>query len=542
MARLFFPQFAKSASGIEVHPGLTILDCARRAGIEIRAECNGNGTCGTCAVRIERGAECLNHPTPHETKAALGPGERLACQARIVRPVCDIVAYIRDFGRYEILRYAEEREIPLQPACVRRGNAVVRDGAEIDRWRGKMLGVALDVGTTTIVLDLVDLETGDVLETAARLNPQISYGNDIISRIDHVTVHKDEKRYLTPDERAVRVAELQKAVVAAVNDELARIAGELGEDVGSCVYETVVVGNPTMRDLFFGRDVSSLGVRPFEPLSTEPVTASPGEIGLSVNPAGRVYGASLIGGHLGADALANVLATDLHRAQQPSMVVDIGTNGEVVVGNRDRIIGASAAAGGAFEGVSVSSGIGAVEGAIKEVRIVDGQVVYSTIGNKHPIGICGSGLIDLLAELLAHGILTERARLARNFYLTADISISQQDVFHLVTSKAALRTAQQVLLRQYPLPVELLDRVFLSGGFGTFVNPASAVRIGLLVAPSEDRIIKIGNGALEGARQMLVSLERRALSERLARDIVHLRTHEVEKDFDIILADNMYFA
>jgi len=541
MARLFFPQYQKSREGIPLSPGLTILEHAQQGEIEINAECGGNGTCGKCIVRIEQGGEFLNRKTPEEEKTALGEKERLACRASVGRDGGDIVAFIKNFGRYEILKHGLQRKIPLRPRYTKKDGTVRCDGVEIDRYRGAIYGIAVDIGTTTVVFDLVDLENGDILATMARTNPQISYGNDVISRIEFILVDKKEHRYHGPDEKKERSRVLQQTIVQAINDSLAELSRRLGNDVGELIYETVIVGNPTMRNLFFGLDVSSLGLHPFEPDHTEAVVRPPKEIGLSVNPSGSIYGAPLIGGHVGADTLANVLATGIALTDGVCMIIDIGTNGEIVVGNKDRLLSASAAAGGAFEGATVGCGVGAIEGAIKEIRFEDGRIVYSTIGNKHPVGIVGSGFIDLLAGMLDHGIMTQRARITGDYHITAELKVTQDDIFRLVTSKAAIKTAEEILMKLYPAAPERLDKVYLSGGFGNYINAAHAAHLGIIPPVPESTVVKIGNGALEGAREMLVCLDCRILGEKIARRIEHVKTNEVEPDFDFMVARNMYF-
>lgn len=223
------------------------------------------------------------------------------------------------------------------------------------------------------------------------------------------------------------------------------------------------------------------------------------------------------------------------------MVVDIGTNGEVVVGNKQRLMSASCAAGGAYEGATVGCGLGAVEGAIKNIKIEDGKVNYETIGGKPPIGICGSGLIDLLGELLKSGIMSKKAKLKEDFIITKDIRITQQDIYQLITAKAGLRTDQDLLIKYYGISLQDIDKIYLSGAFGNFISPENAVIIGLLPKVDYHKIVKIGNGALAGTKEMLLSREKRKEAEQVARKIKHLKPNEREKDFAYLVAQNMYF-
>lgn len=541
MGIIKFPQFKRGKNGLKIHPGLTILELARIAGVRINAECNGAGTCGKCIVRIEEGAENLGPLTPAEKKFNLKANERLACQAHIVRDTSDIVVYVKNFGEYEILKYGMEREVPLCPLYYKKGGRVFKNGQEVDRYRGKIYGIALDIGTTTVVMDLVDLENGDILETVAKTNPQISYGNDVISRIEYTLVDKKTGKYLDNGEKNKRTEQLQSLLIEQLNETIGELSKKTGEKISEYIYYTVSVGNSTMRNLFFGLDVSSLGIIPYEPASTDAVIKRPGEIGLNTNKAGSVYGCALIGGHIGADILADILASGMYKDEDLSLLIDIGTNGEVVLGNKDKLIATSCAAGGAFEGASVSCGIGGIEGAIKKIEIVDGRVAYSTIGEKYPIGVCGSGLIDLLAQLLEKGIMTKNARISQDFYITGDLKLTQNDIFQLITSKAAIRTGWQILMKHYPVKLSDVKKIYLSGGFGNFIDVSNAIKIGLLPDVPEDRVIKIGNGALEGAREILLCKDAQKLSEAIAKRVVHIKTNEIEKDFDYIMAENMYF-
>jgi len=541
MGIIFFPQFKKGKDGLKVHPGLTILDYIRTLGLEIHAECGGQGTCGKCVVRVESGSGNLNELTAAEKKFSLNEKERLACQARIIKDHENIVVFIKDFGEYEILKYGMEREVPVCPACYRKGNEVFYNNQKIDEYQGKIYGLAIDIGTTTLVFDLVDLETGNILATIARTNPQISYGNDVISRIGYTMVDQETRTYLSPDKRQERLKKLQKAVITGINNGLQELSRQANEPVGEYIYDTVVVGNPTMRNIFLGLDVSSLGLKPFEPVCPQAVTVRPEESGLEVNGKGFVYGAPLIGGHVGADILADILACEMYKKEELALMIDIGTNGELVLGNKNRLVATSCAAGGAFEGNTVSCGTGAIEGAIKEVHLDNGKVVYSTIGNKYPVGVCGSGLIDLLAELLRQGLMDKKARIKGEFYLTGELKITQQDIFQLVTSKSAVKTGVEVLLKYCQTQVNQLQRVYLSGGFGNFINSAHAMAIGLIPEVNQEIVVKIGNGALEGAREMLLCRDCRKTAEEIAGRVEHVRTNEVEKDFDYLVAKNMYF-
>ncbi|MCS7179745.1 MAG: ASKHA domain-containing protein, partial [bacterium] len=361
MNRIFFPQFKNGKDGFEIHPGLAILDYAQKLKIKINAECGGIGKCGKCIVRIEKGEENLNQLTTLEKKLNLPEKYRLACQTRIVRNISDIIVYIKEFGEYEILKYGMERKVEICPHFKFIKGKVFKNDEEVDNYKGGIYGIALDIGTTTIVFDIVNLENGDIIGTIAKTNPQILFGNDVISRIEYTMIDKKEKKFLSEDERKEKLFELQKILINLINDEIEKFNNEISEKI----YEVVVSGNSTMRNIFFLIDISSLGKMPYEPLNPESQIKKPEDLGLKINKSGEVYGIPLIGGHIGADIVADILASEIYKEEKVCMLIDIGTNSEVVIGNKEKLIATSAAAGGAFEGVNISCGIGGIEGAIK---------------------------------------------------------------------------------------------------------------------------------------------------------------------------------
>jgi len=527
MSRMFFPQYRKGREGIEIFKG-TILDHARKLGIEIASECGGLGECGRCIIRIEKGIKSLNQKSEKEEKHSLKKDERLACQARIVNPEDDGYVFIESFGKYAILSESVITKVDSNPFVYRKDNCVLHQtGENLGEYGGEILGLAIDVGTTTLVIEVIDLEDGRTISTIARTNPQIAYGNDIIFRIGHTMVHEGG------------LEELQRVVVNAINECLEELEEEKGK-IRKYIYDVAAVGNSTMLRIFFGEDVSSLGVIPFEPLSHDAAIKRAPEIGLAINPKAYVYGPPLIGGHAGADCLADIMACGMYSDKGIVMVIDIGTNGEVAIGNRDKIMTASCAAGGAYEGATTKCGVGAIEGAIKNIWITEGNIDYETIGSKPAVGICGSGLIDLLAELLRNGIMTKRAKIEKEFFITDKISITQQDIYQLITAKAGLRLAQDLLIEYYGTTLEKIEKIYLAAGFANYTNQNSAVSIGLL-PPAAEKIVKIGNGALAGAREMLLSQKMRTTAEKVVNKIEHTKPNEKEPEFAYLVAEKMYF-
>jgi uncharacterized 2Fe-2S/4Fe-4S cluster protein (DUF4445 family) len=298
-----------------------------------------------------------------------------------------------------------------------------------------------------------------------------------------------------------------------------------------------------MRDLFFGYSVESLGRSPFEPLSVEPVRKMANELRLVANPQARVYGLPLIGGFVGADALAVVLATGMCKQEKISIAIDIGTNTEIVLGNRDKLMATSCAAGPAFEGSSITHGICGVSGAIKEVQIEQGTAVYKTIGYADPVGICGSGLIDTLAELLENHMINGKGKFYgdnKEFSIAGRIGLSEEDIDQLNLAKTAVSVGIKILVERYGIELGDIESVFLAGAFGYYINVENAIRMGLLPPIELEKVEKVGNAAVEGARQALISKIKRADAEAIAKRIEHIKLEE-EADFIEKFVGELYF-
>jgi len=539
MSKIFFPQYVRGREGTEIVIGKTILDHIRKiGGVEIDSDCGGQGICGMDIVRIDEGSECLAEINSVEKKflenGKLRTGQRLACQAKIVDDSSNVKVFMTNFGKYTILMDTMKTDVELNPSVFNKnGRVVYQTGEYLGRNQGDILGLAIDIGTTTLVMQVVDLVTGEnVGNPVASKNPQIAYGNDVISRAGHTMVHRDG------------LYELQEAVIDGINRSLEELEKQLNvakESITGNIYDVVAVGNSTMRSIFFGQDIHDLGVIPFEPSGKEALTRKASGLGLKLHPQAMAYGPSLIGGHAGADCLADIIATRLYQSEEVEMIIDIGTNGEVAIGNKDRIITASCAAGGAYEGYQIGCGVGAIEGAITTLRIDDGRVIYETLGKKHPVGVCGSGVIDLLAELFRNGIINEGGRIKGEYHITDGIFINQEDINQLIIAKAGLRTDQDLLIKYFGTNLDGVSKIYLAGAFGNYMNIDNAMAIGLLPKADKSKFIRYGNGALAGARDMLLSQERRRDAERVASTIEHTKPNEIEgEDFVYMVALNMY--
>jgi len=519
---------------------LTLFDLADGAAMQVPTSCRRTGRCRECVVEVKSGAEHLAPPTPPED--FLREPFRLACQAALAEPGAEVdFAIIRRRLRI-VAPEPQPRSAPIDPV-VRVLDGIVHYGDEpIEPRRGGVYGIALDLGTTTIVLELVDLEDGRTLEVVALENPQRFGGSDVINRISYDEAHGG--------------GELRTAARKAINRELAALYERQGIDRRE-VYEVVVVGNATMRDLFFGLDVAAIGQRPYksvteqaviEGLSETTVLVRPAhELGVRVHPRAHIWGGPLIASHVGADVAADLLATGIDGTQPGvSMLVDVGTNTEVVLAGHGRILATSCPAGPAFEGGTVTYGMQASEGAIESLHVRDdGTFALRTIGDGPARGLCGSGLIDLVAELRRSGGMDAKGRFpggARSIAVCPleGITFSRADASALAQAKAANTVGQWILLRELGIQPEQVDRLYLAGGFATYVDIANAVEIGFLAPVAAARIAKVGNASLHGARELLLSGAARARLEALIARIEHIEL-ELTPDFFELFVDGCQF-
>jgi len=575
-----------------VAPGATLLEAARQAGVGLNAICGGAGTCATCRVRVVAGE--VTPPTEAE-RDVVAEGLRLACRTRVLSDVrVDVPpASITAPQRAQI----EGRELPVEldpavrtfdvaadppsltdlradatrlrealqeqhavdvsrcdhgalcqlPALLResgwRVRLVVRDGEVIAvaPVGTSPLGLAVDIGTTKVAAYLVDLESGETLAASGRMNPQIAYGEDVMARIDYAMDGEAQAR------------ELQQAVVAGL-DELTR---ELCEQAGRAtaeVVEAVLVGNTCMHHLVLGLPVEQLGLAPYVPALAYSYDLKAQELGLSLAPGASVHLLPNIAGFVGADHVAMVLATGIHDTEDITVGLDIGTNTEISLAVDGRLLSCSCASGPAFEGAHIHDGMRAAPGAIEWVRLVDEadsgapRVEYQTIDGAPPVGICGSGVLDGVAELRRVGILRENGAMQpgshprvrgtgseTEFLLVPageqdalrDVVINRRDVNEIQLAKGAIRAGIDVLLEEAGLEEEQIDRVVVAGAFGTYLDVDSALAVGMFPQLPRDRFVQVGNAAGMGAKLVLMSRRCRAIAREIARRVeyVELTTH-----------------
>jgi uncharacterized 2Fe-2S/4Fe-4S cluster protein (DUF4445 family) len=391
-------------------------------------------------------------------------------------------------------------------------------------------GIALDLGTTTVAMRLYDLETGALVASQSFENPQRFGGSDIMARIHYDTHHKGRL--------------LQRTLLGYLTQAIEKFPVP-----PASIVEMTVAANTTMRDLFFGLDVHSVGQKPYRSSTehdlragkrtTTALETEAKRLRLPIQPEARVYGLPLLGSHVGADAAACLLATGLAEREGVSVVMDIGTNTEILMGNRKRIVVASCPAGPAFEGGGVLCGMPGLDGAIERVAIAeDGRVSLQVIGDGVPQGICGSGLVDLLSELLRTGRMNAQGRFSEGverFVVDPanDIFFTEADVNELAQAKGANVAGLRIAAGVFGIPLEDVERFYLAGGFARHLDLDAGRRIGLLPPLADGKLVPVGNASLEGASRILLSESYRRELEALASKVEHieLETHEAFFDF-----------
>ncbi len=484
---------------IEVSRGSLLGDVLFARGVEF--PCGGQGRCRGCKIRVLAGVQ---PPTPEDLQkfsaAELAQGWRLACRTRAQEDM------VIELAQWEAPILADDSVFPFTPA--------------------QGYGIAVDLGTTTLAAQLVDLRTGAVKAVRTGLNPQARYGADIMSRIDFAL--RGEQLLLTQVIRQ-RIGELIAELLAEASvppGQLARVC---------------LVGNTVMHHLFCGIDVEPLSRVPFESNQSGLQLLSVQALGWPCAGDAPIYFLPCLGSFVGSDILAGVLATGLHQGDKLAALVDLGTNGEIVVGTAQRMLCASTAAGPAFEGARISMGMRATTGAIAKVRVRDGRFECQVLGNGEPLGLCGSGLVDAVAGSLELGLIKPSGRLVHgeSIALAPPVQLTQRDIRELQYAKGAIAAGIRILVKQWGASLEDVTQVFLAGAFGNYIDHANAGRIGLLpFAP--DKVKAVGNTALLGAKLALFN-QPTALEYRAARGkIQHVSLNE-DLEFQNVYAEEMGF-
>lgn len=521
----------------------TLFRLAQSVDVHVPTSCHEQGKCRECLVEVDRGGDLLSPPTSAEEH--LPDGFRLSCQATVVGTAGDVHCHTLRRGALQIEEESSHLEVDerwrKEPLFQRHGDRVERDGEPFAETAGPIHGLAIDLGTTTVVVQLVDLDSGRSVATQSFENPQRFGGSDVMARIRYDSDHPG--RLL----QRVLLGYLRRAIKALPCDP-------------ESILELVVAGNPTMRDLLFGLDVHSIGQLPYRSITeyevadgarqTTSLAMEATRLRLPAHPNARIIGLPLLGSHVGADAAACLLATGLAERDELSMCMDIGTNTEVLLGNRKRVLAASCPAGPAFEGGGVLCGVPGLEGAIERVRLDGTAVRFSVIGDLPPIGICGSGLVDLLGELRRTGRMNTQGRFIdsdglhdeRPFVVDArhEIALTERDVNELAQAKGANAAGARIVADRFGVDLGAIDRFYLAGGFGRHLDADAARRIGLIPDLPDDRIVQVGNASLVGAALALTSRSARARLEALAPTVEHVEL-ELHPNFFDLFVDGCQF-
>jgi len=565
-----------------VPEGTTLFNAAHWIGLPIESTCGGRGTCGKCKVQVLAGeVEIAPADRRWFSEPELAEGWRLACEATLYTDAeCHVPALMRapkaatmGLSRFvllepnvhkihlvlpeptledvrsdvERLRDALDaegyglvtdlralRHLPIALRAARYDVTAVLCGEhlvaiETGDTTDVAYGVAVDVGTTTVVATLMDLRSGAAAAVASNLNGQAPFGADVISRIARTRMEE------------TAAAELQRTVVETIDGLLAEVYATAGVSSAN-VYEMVVAGNATMLHLLLGVDAHAISVAPFIPAFREPLDLPAAALGVDIHPEGRIQILPSLGAYVGADIVAGIQATGLTRDPELRLFVDVGTNGEIVLGNAERVLASAAPAGPTFEGGHVKHGMRASDGAIEGVLLEGAEVRLQVIGDVAPIGICGSGIIDAVAQLRVAGLLDATGRLAgraeapdhplaehlveeggvRAFVLTEGLTLTQRDIRELQSAKGAIATGISSLMDLMGVTVDDLEQVVLAGSFGTYIDPQSARVLGLVPPVPVEKIVAAGNAAGEGAKMALLSFREREMAFGLSHRVEYV--------------------
>ena len=589
----FFPDNKK----VVVLGEVNLLQAAAEAGILVKGSCGGDGTCGRCKLIIKEG-NYKTEQTGKLTKEQLAGGYVLACQTTAES---DLVVEVPETSRLSehqvLLEEATEGEIILQTAIdplfkkvkielpepsltdsmddIERLKMAVSKETGIDnlrvslntvsnipgilrkeKWKvtvsltdvlgyteiaaveagwdyDKYYGLAIDIGTTTIVVNLVDLENGETIAQKGDYNKQAVYGDDVISRIVHATEEK------------TGMEDLRKAVLKTINDLIQQLARENEIDINAINY-AVCAGNTTMVHLFLGIDPKYIRLEPYTPAINVPEPIRSEEVGLQINKTAWVYCIPGIASYVGGDITSGAQVIGIDKTEKVTLFIDIGTNGEMVLGNQDWLMACACSAGPAFEGGGLKNGMRAMRGAIERLDVIPDtlEIEYSTVGGAKPVGICGSGLIDCIAGMYKAGIIDRSGQFSSTlsnqrirsgddgpeFVLVPkensgngqNITLSEADIKNLIRSKGAVFAGIRTMLRKMDLPIEIIEEIKIAGGFGRHISIKDAVSIGLLPDAEFEKYKYIGNSSVKGAKMVLLSKSARDEAVQLATKMTYL--------------------
>ncbi|MEW6624677.1 MAG: ASKHA domain-containing protein [Bacillota bacterium] len=572
---------------VAVPEGQSLHTAITEAGISIEGSCGGRGTCGKCKVKVIDGnISSAGDSGKKLSQQEIEAGWKLACLIPVMDSITvwlppkadegDRKTHLGGGGNYSIDTSLQKQYLLLEkptlqdqrsdlnritaalpiekpqytPQVIYKVPKVIRKAGfkvtitrlgdslldiEAGDTTGQLYGAAFDIGTTTVVGSLINLNTGEVLASHAEANQQRSYGADVISRITYVTENKNGLDILHR-----KAIETINVIIDALTAK-AQVSNEH-------IYSITTVGNTCMQHLLVSADPTFIAGSPYVPAFQSSLKLNAYQLGINVNKEAVLYTVPNVAGYVGADTIGVILATHLEKSEHIKLAIDIGTNGELVLGNKDKLIACSTAAGPAFEGAQIRYGMRAAEGAIEKVRIQEGQVYLGVIGNNKPIGICGSGLVDAVAELVKTGIIEKSGRIAppenlpeapetltsrivkgQNgydfvLYKSEDgldtVLLTQKDVRELQLAKGAIYAGTKILVKEAGIELKDIQKVLLAGAFGNYISVESAKVIGLL--PKDLEVEQVGNAAGEGSKMVLVSDFQKERAEDIAKTVHYL--------------------
>ncbi len=539
---------------LEARAGETILEMLQRADLRLDGECGGLGKCGKCKVQVLSATEPLSREEEELLdEAEIEQGIRLACRNRVAKNLVIQMEEKDSAGLdHQILAAGTRSPFQLDPLIDQRLASLEKTHQE-----SGLYGLTFDLGTTTLVGKLISLADGKELNAISRLNSQSKYGADVISRIKYVK------------EQPSGLRDLHDLMIQDLNQITEQLLETVDLEV-SDIFIAVAAGNTTMQHLFLSLNPTGIAHAPFAPVTTDGLILKAADIGITLHPKALLYVMPARSGYIGGDLISMILTSGC--AEQDDKIclgLDLGTNGEIFLGNRKRLMTCSAAAGPALEGARISNGMIAQKGAIEKVYIQDGKLQYQVIGKVQPRGICGSGLVDLVAVLLDHGIIDHGGLLqppqgesadalgdrviqgeegVYNFLVaTAEetigqkpIYLSQKDVRELQLAKGAVAAGIQILMDEMALGIKDIDTVYLAGAFGNYIQPQSALRLGLIPKVVPDIIQTIGNAASTGASMVLLAKRYWKMANELASSIEHVEL-STRTDFNEHFIENLNF-
>lgn len=537
---IFYPMKTRGT----VPKGITILEAAKRLGVRIEGPCGGMGTCAKDMVQVRVNKildTVLACKTPVEADMEVTIPSHDKKTMKIVEGF-----YAEGSVKYHInpsirkKAVCSEQGIPLTQVYINDTPSSVEEGDT----QSHIYGIALDIGTTTLVASLVDFNNGKIFGSSSALNPLVCYGHDVMSRIKYSTSHKDG------------LLKMHRELISTINFLIQFLSSERAIKPEN-IYEVIAAGNTTMQHIFLNKEIKGIGEYPYKAETLDVFTTRARELAITIAEYAPVTTLPCISGYVGGDIVSGLLAVNRDTLELPALFLDIGTNGEMVLLLEDSMVATSTAAGPCFEGMTISSGMMASEGAIEQVRIGD-EISMEVIGNGLPGGICGSGLLDAVSELIRVGLVNSRGRLQskdgvnhpakyqkylfdkdgkRHFRLIDGVSISQEDIRQVQLAKAAIRAGIEILLATSNIKGDEIKTVIIAGAFGYHLNKESLLGVGIFPELANARFLFVGNSSLEGAVRMLLNKELANNAVQIARAAQVIELSQYENFEDVFIRE-----